>query len=183
MKVLIVVDMQNDFLTGSLKNYEACQIIPNVVKKIEKFDGIVIATRDTHFEDNYNRTLEGRMLNKHCIESSYGWQLEDSVYEAIKKKDKSYIVNKYSFGYDKWENLFYDIMNIDELEEIELVGVCTDICVISNALILQSLFPSVNIVVDKSCCAGTTIDRHNDAIRVMMSNLIGIKVDFTANGR
>lgn len=176
MKVLIVVDMQNDFLTGSLKNYNACQIVPKVVDKINKFEGIVIATRDTHFEDNYARTIEGKMLSKHCIEGSYGWQLDDDIEKAIRQKPKAYKVNKYSFGYDKWLDLFYDIMNIDELEEIELVGVCTDICVLANATILQSLFPTIRISVDKSCCAGTTPERHNDAIKIMMSNLIGIKV-------
>lgn len=182
MKVLIVVDMQNDFLTGALKNYNACQIVPKVVDKINKFEGIVIATRDTHFEDNYARTIEGKIIDKHCIEGSYGWQLEDSIEEAIRQKPKAYKVNKYSFAYDKWEQLFYDIMQIDELEEIELVGVCTDLCVLNNAIILQNLFPTIKVSVDKSCCAGTTVDKHNEAIKIMMDNLIGIKCRWTNYG-
>lgn len=166
MKTLIVIDMQNDFLTGSLGTKEAQAIVPNVKKKIQEYvnrGDQIIFTRDTHYS-NYLETQEGKMLPvEHCIYDTEGWEIVDEL-EVM----NCIYVNKTSFGWDGWLKLNY--------EEIELIGVCTDICVISNALILKAQFPEVKITVDASCCAGVTPGLHEAALKVMKScqiNVIG----------
>lgn len=166
MKTLIVIDMQNDFVTGSLGTKEAQAIIPNVKKKIQEYvnrGDQIIFTRDTHYS-NYLETQEGKMLPvEHCIYDTEGWEIVDEL-EVM----NCIYVNKTSFGWDGWLKLNY--------EEIELIGVCTDICVISNALILKAQFPEVKITVDASCCAGVTPGLHEAALKVMKScqiNVIG----------
>lgn len=158
-KTLIVIDMQNDFIDGSLGTKEAVAIVDNVKKKIEKAkaDGDeIIFTRDTH-QDNYLESNEGKHLPVvHCIENTDGWQIRDGL-----DTDGAKIINKPSFGYTGW--LDYDF------EEIELVGLCTDICVVSNALILKALFPEITISVDSSCCAGVTPEAHEAALATMRS--------------
>lgn len=168
MKTLIVVDMQNDFISGPLGTPEAKAIVPNVKKKIEKYikeKQKVIFTRDTHKAD-YLNTHEGKLLPvMHCIEGTPGWCVCDEV-EKIECRH----VNKRTFGYQYWN---YE----DDFEDdIEIIGVCTDICVVSNALILRAMFPERNITVDASCCAGTTPENHKAALQVMKScqiNVIG----------
>lgn len=165
-KTLIVIDMQNDFITGTLGTPEAQAIVPNVKKKIEQYkergDEIVF-TRDTHFE-NYLETNEGKHLPvKHCIRNTYGWQIADGL--GI---DGCETIDKVTFGWDKW--------NFWDFEEVELVGLCTDICVVSNALILKACFPHINITVDASCCAGVTPETHKAALQTMKMcqiNVIG----------
>ncbi len=166
MKTLIVIDMQNDFVTGSLGTKEAQAIVPNVKKKIQEYvnrGDQIIFTRDTHYS-NYLETQEGKMLPvEHCIYDTEGWEIVDEL-EVM----NCIYVNKTSFGWDGWLKLNY--------EEIELIGVCTDICVISNALILKAQFPEVKITVDASCCAGVTPGLHEAALKVMKScqiNVIG----------
>ena len=167
MKTLIVIDMQNDFISGSLGTKEAQAIVPNVKKKIEEYKSRgneIIFTRDTHQSD-YLETNEGKLLPiKHCINGTYGWIIADEVnYPEYKH------INKRTFGYTFWN---YE----EEFEEIEIVGLCTDICVISNALILKAQFPGIAITVDANCCAGTTPERHRAALEVMKScqiNVIG----------
>jgi len=166
MKTLIVIDMQNDFVTGSLGTKEAQAIVPNVKKKIQEYvnrGDQIIFTRDTHYS-NYLETQEGKMLPvEHCIYDTEGWEIVDEL-EVM----NCIYVNKPSFGWDGWLKLNY--------EEIELIGVCTDICVISNALILKAQFPEVKITVDASCCAGVTPGLHEAALKVMKScqiNVIG----------
>ena len=167
MKTLIVIDMQNDFISGSLGTKEAQAIVPNVKKKIEEYKARgdeIIFTRDTHQSD-YLETNEGKHLPiKHCINGTYGWIIADEVnYPEYKH------INKRTFGYTFWN---YE----EEFEEIELVGLCTDVCVISNALILKAQFPKINITVDASCCAGVTPEKHKAALEVMKScqiNVIG----------
>ena len=166
MKILIVIDMQNDFVTGSLGTKEAQAIVPNVKKKIQEYvnrGDQIIFTRDTHYS-NYLETQEGNMLPvEHCIYDTEGWEIVDEL-EVM----NCIYVNKTSFGWDGWLKLNY--------EEIELIGVCTDICVISNALILKAQFPEVKITVDASCCAGVTPGLHEAALKVMKScqiNVIG----------
>lgn len=166
MKTLIVIDMQNDFVTGSLGTKEAQAIVPNVKKKIQEYvnrGDQIIFTRDTHYS-NYLETQEGKMLPvEHCIYDTEGWEIVDEL-EVM----NCIYVNKTSFGWDGWLKLNY--------EEIELIGVCTDICVISNALILKAQFPEVKITVDASCCAGVTPGLHEAALKVMKScqiNMIG----------
>ena len=173
--ILVVVDMQNDFVDGALGTKEAKSIVENVAKKIKDFDGQIYVTYDTHFND-YINTLEGKHLpTPHCIVGTNGWSINQNVGNALKGKD--YIgVNKYTFGA---ANLPEKIKcNLDEDDDftIELIGLCTDICVISNALILKANFPDNEIFVDASCCAGVTPESHKAALTTMKMcqiNVIG----------
>lgn len=181
MKILIVIDMQNDFVTGSLGTPEAVSVVNKIEQKIKNtsFPTPIIFTRDTH-QDNYLNTLEGEKLPiEHCIEATPGWCIVDTLRKAIKDVDVSLpiIINKNSFGYTDWKDLFSTLYKnswAEGINEIEIVGVCTDICVISNALILKALFPGIRISVDASCCAGTTPEMHKKALDVMKSCQIDI---------
>lgn len=157
MKTLIVVDMQNDFIDGSLGTEEAQAIVPNVKKKIQEYKNRgdeIIFTRDTHQSD-YLDTPEGKKLPVvHCIKGTKGWQIAD----GLEVEGCTYI-DKPTFGWTHW--------NERTFQEIEMVGVCTDICVVSNALILKATFPSVEITVDASCCAGVTPQTHLAALETM----------------
>ncbi len=157
MKTLIVIDMQNDFIDGSLGTKEAVAIVEKVKNKIDEYKrngDEIIFTRDTHME-NYLDTPEGKKLPvKHCIKGTNGWQIKDSLVT-----DGAKIIDKPSFGYTAWDEM--------EFEEIELVGLCTDICVVSNALILKAQFPNAKISVDSSCCAGVTPQTHAAALETM----------------
>ncbi len=167
MKTLIVIDMQNDFVSGCLGTKEAVQIVGNVKKKIDEYlknGNQVIFTRDTHAED-YLDTNEGRNLPvKHCVKNTEGWEVADEldVPECVH-------IDKPNFGYPLWKEQF-------DFEEVELVGVCTDICVVSNALILKAQFPEIEITVDASCCAGVSVESHQAALLTMKMcqvNVIG----------
>jgi len=158
-KALIVVDMQNDFIDGALGTKEAVAIVPAVCEKIKSFDGTVIFTRDTH-EENYLETQEGKNLPvKHCIRGTEGWQITSAL-----PVGDSLVVDKPSFGSTELPNA---VARLGELDEIELCGLCTDICVISNAMILKAAFPEVQMVVDHACCAGVTPESHNNALKAM----------------
>lgn len=164
---LIVVDMQNDFVDGSLGTAEALAIIPAAVKKIEQFNGEIFATFDTHFE-NYLQTNEGKNLPVlHCIKDTGGWQLNNAVWEALQKKGFT-PVEKYTFGSVDLPGLIEE-SSVGEPFSIELIGLCTDICVISNALLLKAHFPEAVISVDASCCAGVTPEKHAAALETMRS--------------
>lgn len=156
-KVLIVVDMQNDFVTGSLGSEAAKDIVPNIRKKIDEYVKAghdVIFTRDTHFGD-YMNTMEGKKLPvPHCIYGAEGWK----VIPELDTPNCKYI-DKYTFGWEHWNEKVYD--------EYELVGVCTDICVVSNALAVKMFFPDAVIKVDASCCAGVTEETHKAALTTM----------------
>lgn len=171
MKTLIVIDMQNDFIDGPLGSPEAVAIVPRVQKKIEEyvaFGNNVIFTRDTHSSD-YLNTNEGRHLPVvHCIRGTTGW----CIHKDIQNQFGTVIIDKPTFGYTEW-GAFSDLLYVDE---VELVGVCTDICVVSNALILKAVYPEVNISVDASCCAGVTPESHMAALTTMKMcqiNVIG----------
>jgi len=167
MKYLIVVDMQVDFITGSLGSELATAILPNVVKKVKNFDGKVIFTRDTHFE-NYMNTQEGKNLPvPHCIKNSDGWQICNEL-----KPYAEILVDKLTFGSIELPKLLESFGG--PIEKIELCGLCTDICVISNAMVLKAAFPEVPITVDSSCCAGVTVDSHNTALDAMKAVQIEI---------
>ena len=168
MKFLIVVDMQNDFISGALGSKLAEAIVPNVVKKVKKCDGTVIFTRDTHFAD-YMDTQEGKNLPvKHCIKDTTGWEICNELKPYANK-----VIDKITFGSVDLPNM---IKNYGEpIEEIELCGLCTDICVISNAMILKATFPEVKIVVDGNCCAGVTVESHQTALNAMKAVQINIK--------
>ena len=168
MKLLIVIDVQNDFITGALRNEEAIKRVPNIVEEIKNTDAdVIIATQDTHFS-NYLETQEGRRLPvPHCIEGTYGWQIEDSVQEALNSRNALHPIQKNSFGYAYWNReMKYD--------EIELIGYCTDICVISNAMILKAICPEAKIAVKESCCAGVTKESHDIALKTMQTCHIDI---------
>ena len=171
-KLLIVVDMQKDFVDGALGSPEAVAIVPNVVKKIENFDGDIIVTFDTHGED-YLQTREGRFLPvSHCIKGTEGWYLDTHVQEALNKRPY-HAIEKPTFGSVNLPE--YIKANYDPKElEIELIGLCTDICVVSNALLLKASFPEMEIRVDPSCCAGVTVESHNAALLTMKMCQISI---------
>ncbi len=168
MKYLIVVDMQVDFITGSLGSELASAIVSSVVSKVKNFDGRVIFTRDTHFPD-YMNTQEGRKLPvMHCVKGTSGWQICNELKPYAKT-----VVDKITFGSVDLPNIIKSYG--EEIEEIELCGLCTDICVISNAMILKAAFPEVKISVDGSLCAGVTPENHNTALEAMKAVQIEIK--------
>ena len=162
MKVLCVIDMQNDFIDGALGTAEATAVVGNVRDKIDlyrKNGDIVIFTRDTHY-DNYMQTAEGAKLPvPHCIKDSDGWQISSELTVG-----ESTVIDKPTFGSVELAKV---ISAIDNVEEIEVVGLCTDICVISNVLLLKANMPEVPISVDGSCCAGVTPESHNNALSAM----------------
>ena len=164
-KLLIVVDMQKDFVDGALGTKEAVSIVDNVVRKIDTFDGDIIVTYDTHPED-YMETMEGKNLPvPHCIKGSDGWQLDAKVQAALDKKAYK-ALEKPTFGSTELPEYIREAYDPAELE-IQLIGLCTDICVVSNALLLKANFPGTPISVDASCCAGVTPDTHNAALATM----------------
>ena len=162
MKLLIVIDMQNDFIDGALGTKEAVAIVPNVAAKIEKAraaGNMVVFTRDTH-QQNYLETQEGKNLPVvHCVEGTDGWQISDKL-----KVQDSRIFDKPSFGSMALADF---AASLENLEEIELVGLCTGICVISNAFILKAKLPEVKISVDETCCACVTPESHRTALSAM----------------
>ena len=173
-KILIVVDMQNDFVSGSLGSPEAQAIVPNVVEKVKHWDGDIYFTRDTHFLPYYN-TLEGQKLPVlHCICNTEGWsiipELNDYACNRTEIKKCKSIIDKFTFGYSGWNRHFAGC----EEFEFELCGLCTDICVISNALALRMFYPNAKITVDASCCAGVTPEKHAAALEVMKSCQIDV---------
>ena len=156
-KTLIVIDMQNDFIDMALGTKEAAQIVPNVKKKIDEYvkrGDEIIFTRDTHSE-NYLETSEGKKLPvKHCIKGTKGWEIYEGLYVEGAK-----IIDKPNFGWPNWHK--------ENLEEVEIVGLCTDICIVSNALIIKTQYPDIPVKVDSLCCAGVTPDSHESALVTM----------------
>lgn len=174
-RLLVVVDMQNDFITGSLGTKEAVNIVENVLKKINEYDkngDEIIFTMDTHF-DNYMNTREGKFLPvSHCIKDTDGWKISTNITDVCDISNYK-VYEKVTFGSSE---LAKDIMSglYNDIDEIELVGLCTDICVISNALLIKSFLPEVPISVDSSCCAGVTSESHNNALEAMKMCQINI---------
>lgn len=169
MKILVVIDMQNDFIDGALGTKEAVSIVPKVVEKIKGFEGKVFYTRDTH-EVNYLETQEGKKLPvRHCIRNSRGWELHPEI-EALRD---SAPVDKPSFGSIELGYALKDYMMEQEVlgsgqaESVTITGLCTDICVISNAMIIKAMFPELPVIVDSSCCAGVTPESHANALEAM----------------
>ena len=161
-KLLIVVDMQNDFIDAALGTKEAQAIVPNVVKKIQNWDGDIIATMDTHGED-YLNTREGKHLPvKHCIHGTEGWQInKDVADELLAMPEGPAIVTKGSFG-------SYQVAQMAKgYDYVELIGLCSDICVLSNTLLIKNMFPEMDVAVDASCCAGVTPESHEAALLSM----------------
>ena len=173
-KLLIVVDMQKDFVDGALGSKEAVAIVDNVVNKIKSFGGDVIVTYDTHFE-NYMETQEGKRLPvPHCIKGTDGWKLNEKVQAVLDGREYA-AIEKPTFGSTELPEYIKANYGTTELD-IELVGLCTDICVVSNALLLKANFLEAKVSVDASCCAGVTVDSHNAALTTMKMcqvNVIG----------
>ena len=164
-KTLIVVDMQNDFIDMALGTKEAVAIVPNVKEKIDEYvknGDEIIFTRDTHCE-SYLETNEGKHLPvPHCIKGTKGWEIADGLYiEGCK------IIDKPNFGWPHWDN--------ENLGEVELVGLCTDICVVSNALMIKAQHPEIKVCVDSKCCAGVTPESHEAALKTMAMCQIEVK--------
>ena len=175
--------MQKDFIDGSLANKEAQAIIPAMCEYIKNFDGLLYATLDTHFTD-YLETQEGQNLPvEHCLAGTPGNAIDERVYAALKNNPGSYpvFIPKNTFGTMKWAEYFkklsaFEMNNdIELVDEIQLIGTCTDICVIANALILKTLYPETKIVVLKDLCAGVTPQKHEAALEVMRSCQIEVR--------
>lgn len=161
-KILVVVDMQNDFIDGALGTAEAVSIVPKVAEKIKNFDGTVIYTRDTH-EENYMETQEGRNLPvPHCIRGTEGWQIRIELQQAGAE-----VVDKPTFGSRALAEKLVEMNREEAIESITLIGLCTDICVISNAFVIKAFLPETPIIVDAACCAGVTPKSHERALEAM----------------
>jgi nicotinamidase-related amidase len=187
MKILIVVDMQNDFIDGPLGSNEAKRIVKSVVEKVDSFRRSgepIIFTRDTHLND-YLETLEGKNLPvPHCIKGTSGWQITDKI-----NTTGSTILDKTAFGSPNLPNAVKNAADryrvshkrksatnvLEDIDEIILIGLCTDICVISNAMILKAFFQEIPISVIAGCCAGVTLERHLNALNAMKSCQITVK--------
>lgn len=165
-KLLVVVDMQNDFIDGVLGTPEAQSIVPRVCKKLRSWDGKVVFTLDTHHE-NYLSTTEGKNLPvEHCIAYSDGWDLQSDISEIVNERfPASVFFTKPTFGSIELPTYIMDL----GIDKIVFVGVCTDICVVSNVLMVKAFCPEAKITVDASCCAGATPDKHKDALSIMKS--------------
>ena len=162
-KILIVVDMQNDFIDGALGTKEAVAIVPKVEEKIRNFDVEVFFTRDTH-ETYYLETQEGKNLPvKHCIRDTEGWQIRKEIADLISTEP----IIKETFGSSRLPERIRTLSDQEAIESITLVGLCTDICVISNALLIKASLPEVPICVDATCCAGVTPESHENALKAM----------------
>ena len=168
--ILLVIDMQNDFIDGALGTPEAVDIVPKVREKIRNFDGTVLFTRDTHGE-NYMETQEGKNLPvPHCIRGTEGWQIRPEL-EELRVTEP---IDKGTFGSDELGKILRDLNDEDPIGIITVIGLCTDICVISNALLAKAFLPEVPIEVDASCCAGVTPESHENALKAMASCQIRI---------
>ena len=162
-KLLLVIDMQNDFIDGALGTKEAVEIVPNVKKKIEEFTGLVIFTRDTHF-DNYMDTQEGHNLPvPHCIKGTEGWEIRAEL-ESLRTTEA---IDKLTFGSSELGPMLVKLNQEEPIESVTVIGLCTDICVISNAMITKAFLPEVPVIVDANCCAGVSVESHENALKAM----------------
>ena len=171
-KILIAVDIQNDFVTGALGSGRAVAAAENAKTKIESYvkkGYTVIFTRDTHADD-YLDSSEGKLLPvKHCVTGTEGREIYGGLDKNVNNK---IIVDKPNFGWRGWESTLNGLAEKDT--ELEIIGLCTDVCVVSNALILKCLFPDNKITVDGSCCAGVTEAGHEAALLTMRMCQINI---------
>lgn len=182
MKILVVVDAQNDFVTGALANPEAQKVIPTLYNKVKsrlEEGWKVVFTQDTHWQNTYDVSMEGKYLPvPHCIDESEGWYIVPELKEFW---EGHWRLIKYRFGdmhlYERLENVCINDPATESIEEIELVGFCTDICVVSNALILKASVQGENTIIscDSSCCAGTSVEAHNAALTVMKSCHVDVR--------
>ena len=172
-KYLVVIDMQNDFVTDALGTKEAQEIRENVVRKVTGFVGEVLFTKDTHGAD-YLNTQEGQKLPvEHCIRGSAGWELIPEL-ETFRKREGCHVFEKNTFGSVELAQYLREKYEAGEVVSVELIGLCTDICVVSNALLLKAYMPELTIMADASCCAGVAPDKHEAALAVMESCQIAV---------
>ena len=173
-KVLVVVDMQKDFVDGALGTKEAVAIVDAVVEKVKTFDGEVIFTRDTHF-DNYMETQEGANLPvPHCVKNTEGWNLIPEL-KAFCEEKECKVNDKPTFGSTELAADLKALYDAGELESVELIGICTDICVVSNALLIKAFMTELPVSLDSSCCAGVTPEKHESALETMRSCQVLVK--------
>lgn len=171
--ILVVVDMQNDFIDGALGTKEAVAIVPKVAEKIRNFSGKVLFTRDTH-EENYLDTQEGKNLPvPHCIRETKGWQIRPELMELCRETP----IDKGTFGSVTLGSVLFELNKAESIESITFVGLCTDICVISNVMIAKAFLPEVKLIVDASCCAGVTPQSHRNALEAMKVCQVEIEND------
>lgn len=171
MNILVVIDMQNDFIDGTLGTPEAVAIVPKVMVKMMNFDGLVLATRDTHGEDYLERQEGKKLPVVHCIKGTHGWEIKDEIQQLLISQP----IDKPTFGSEALGKVLKDLNNdVEPIDSITLVGLCTDICVISNAMLLKAFLPEVPIMVDASCCAGVTPESHERALEAMKACQIEI---------
>lgn len=169
-KILLVIDMQNDFIDGALGSNEAASIVPGVAGRISEFDGEVIFTRDTHFE-NYLSTAEGKKLPvSHCIKGSHGWQISSE----LQIPQGARIIDKETFGSIELAEMLSRENAELPIAEIEIVGLCTDICVISNAFLLKNSLPECEISINSALCRGVTPQSHENALAAMAACQINV---------
>ncbi len=161
--ILIVVDMQNDFIDGALGTAEAVEIVPRVAEKIRGFNGKVLFTRDTHPE-NYLETQEGRKLPVvHCVKGTPGWEIRPELMALCRTEP----IDKPTFGSTRLGEVLLGLNTLDPIGSVTLIGLCTDICVISNALLVKAFLPEVPVAVDAACCAGVSPESHKTALDAM----------------
>ncbi|MBP3469094.1 MAG: cysteine hydrolase [Lachnospiraceae bacterium] len=168
MKLLVVVDMQNDFVTGAFNSPAAQAIVPNIVAKINEYkergDKIVF-TRDMHTAEDYANTYESQLYPPHCFVGTWGWDYQEDIKNAVDWENAK-IYGKLAYGCAAYGRDLSDGL-YDDMEEIELCGVCTDCCVISNSIVTRTFLPDVKITVDSKCCAGLTPEGHEMALKMM----------------
>lgn len=177
-KLLFVIDVQNDFITGSLGTKEAENALPKIIEKVQNWDGAIVSTKDEH-DENYLNTFEGKRLPiKHCILNTTGYDMPKALESEIRKKTNIIYPKEYFSDYhvmdflkkyrvQMYENRLRASLLRPKFSEIHLIGLCTDICVISNAILAKAYFPDIPIIVDASCCAGSTPENHKAALQVM----------------
>lgn len=180
---LVVIDMQNDFITGSLGSPAAEAIVPLIHNYIKKFEGgYIFATQDQHFENDYHESVEGKKIPPHCVPATEGFEIENSIEKTlVEKLQKGTVVfwwAKKTFGSLDLAEYLIESVKKDEVNTIIMAGLCTDICVISNALILRAACPNTHIVVLEDLCAGSTPENHQAALNVLRANCIDVEKAF-----
>ncbi len=172
-KYMVVVDMQNDFITGSLGTPEAQAILPKVIERIKEFPGSVVFTMDTH-DENYLETYEGKRLPiEHCIDGTEGWEMPAEIRE-MQIERRGMLFRKNTFGSTQLGGFLQGVSRMAPIDEVIIVGLCTDICVLANAMMVRTALPDTPVTVDATCCAGSTPEAHRHALEAMKSCQIDI---------
>lgn len=169
-KLLVVVDPQNDFITGEFGSEHADKVVEQIVNKISSWGGSIYVTQDTHYPDTYGYSIEGERIKSHCMKATEGWKIDERILDILKTKDFTVVDKTNSFGLSQ----LAAFVERNGFDYVEFIGYCTDICVVSNALMLRSLKPFIDISVDSLCCAGTTFRAHNEALDIMEKCCIDI---------